>query len=227
MNIKKKLSFLSLIIFPFYLNAAAETAKKEFDQQRYNQILVAFNENINTFFTYFSPKPTDSDIIKQHKEKSQEDLAEHKEVLETSWKPAIFNMLGGIFGISALSSGALPIPIMLLGSGIFNTKTRLEAFGKIVSFPLKYTGTGLLTRPIMLPINFILWELHENKYISRSQYNLGWSALLIGRALLFAGIAKYLLNKASSYADEIKNIEKDIARDEKMIEALEKLPSKS
>ena len=219
----KNIFIAAAAIFSLQLAASVEPEKK-FDQERYDNLNSAFDEKNNDFLIYnFAPGLIDSDIeiVKAHKEQKEKELAEHKFTLETSWKPALLKLLGGVFGSSALSLGALQT-IRLLGAfELIDPSPSLDTFMNIIASPIKYTGTGFITRPIVGPIYRKIWQLYNNKNISIIPAVLASIGLQTGTTLLFGGIAKYLFNKAASYANEIKELEKVIARDEKIIKALE------
>lgn len=224
----KNIIIVLTALFSLHISAA-QAPEKKFDKERYDNLNGAFKDDLNDFTIYnVAPGLIDSDIetIKEHKEQKEEELARRKFTLETSWKPLILKMLGGIFGVSAASSvsmGAASIGAVMVGP-----TNSLKTFAKIVRYPLLITSPVIshLALPITFPAGYIfekLSELYKDHDISLSQYHLGMGGTRITVGLLFGGIAKYLLNKASSYANEITKLENIIARDEKMITALEKI----
>lgn len=216
----KNVFIVAAAIFSLQLAASAAPEKK-FDQERYDSLNAAFDETSNDFRIYnVASGLIDSDIetVKEHKETKQTELSNRKLTLETSWKPLIFKVLGGVFGISAAAAGAKTLPNMLWAAGIIDSNPYPFALREIIEYPLYY-GPAYITRPLF----FGLYNLWKEGSISDMQYDLSTLSIHIGRTFLFAGITKYLLNKAASYANEIKKLEDIIARDEKMIAVLEKL----
>jgi tetratricopeptide (TPR) repeat protein len=235
MTIKNSIIILTTILSLHI--SAAQIAEKKFDQKQYERALESFDEALNKFSDlfdeqhgYFIDAPFPSTLIaqyietiQQHKEQKEKELAERKFTLETSWKPLMLNILGGVFGISAISSGAVLIPNILHTTGIIEDYP--STFQTIAAYPLRlpYSPGTFIMKYVMHPIRSRLFKLLQQQYISGAQYDLGSLSLQTGRTLLFAGIAKYLFNKASSYANEIKEIENIIARDDKMIEILQNI----
>lgn len=220
----KNIFIVAAAIFSLQL-AASVAPENKFNQERYDSLSGAFDEKINNFRIYnFAPGLIDSDIetIKEHKEANQIKLSNHKLTLETSWKPLIFKLLGGIFAIPTLSSA------LFLEQSLGYAFQLPDWIPSIKTYPGQANpmamGGNIFTGSLGQKLKSMYFD---QKNISLFQFSSAFSAINLVHTLFFGSITFYLLKKAMSYANEIKEMEKIIARDEKMIEVLQAIKNQT
>lgn len=181
------------------------------NNNRYEEIAVAFCNETNSFDQNFVQSENDIAIITQHKN----DLLKKIDCYKKSWMPMLLKIVGTQF---AIDTGIRTIYLIA-------TLAHLR-----VPKPLHYACTlGLLLgSPITLISHEITEFMRENLNIlffekgsiTSTQWRLGIKSILAIAALVTGKTAQYLFKKAHSYKNTITLLEQEIERDNAMISNL-------
>jgi hypothetical protein len=231
MNQLRSMVTLWALITMSNISLAADIAKSN---DRYNTIVAAFDSNTSSLSANFIPTHDDVTIIQTHQKAVQTKLTEQIR----SSNPGlleIFSILGTGFGLEAIlmflrvfDVNAPKKPLSFLEYIAYRVKNwpipvpqeRRFGYAQDMLHTFAYPLDIPIVEGVIRPIHSRVSDMYEDKSITEKTYTSIGRGVLGITSLISAGIAAYLLKKATENTRNIKKSTKELFLDEQIIESL-------